>query len=188
MGTALRRITRRGAVALTAGAALALSLPGAAVSAEGPSASRAVTAQQLTLRLASNAGQVANVSGGSQENGGAVIQWPVTRGANERWEPEALGGGWYRFRAVHSGKCLNVRGGGTADGTQVIQYTCGTDANEAWRFEPKATGYQLVVASSGKCLNVEGGVGQGRNLIQYTCSASGAANDVWVPAWEPVTV
>ncbi|MFI9646549.1 RICIN domain-containing protein [Streptomyces sp. NPDC052040] len=152
----------------------------------GADSPRAVLVRELSLRLAAYPGQVANVEGGSQQNGAPVIQYPWTGKPNERWEADAMGNGYYRFRSLSSGKCLNVEGGGTADNTRVIQYTCGTAANELWKFVPKGIGYQLVVKSSGKCLNVRGGVGEGRNLIQYTCVAAGAPNEVWLPVWEPV--
>ncbi|MBT2408498.1 MULTISPECIES: RICIN domain-containing protein [unclassified Streptomyces] len=83
------------------------------------------------------------------------------------------------------GKCLNVQGAGNVNGTQVIQYTCGNADNELWKFVPKGIGYQIVVKSSNKCLNVAGGVGVGYNIIQYDCTSQGVANDVWLPVWEP---
>ncbi|MFF0445889.1 RICIN domain-containing protein [Streptomyces sp. NPDC004609] len=184
----MRTALKTSAVLVAAGAALALGLPGSAsAGAAGPAAApraASVDVQQVTLRLASDPGQVANVKGASQQNGAAIIQWPLSRTANERWEPEATGGGYYRFRSVDSGLCLNVKGGGSADGAQVIQWTCGTAANEQWRLVPKGIGYQIVARSSNKCLNVSGGVGQGRNLIQYTCTGAGAANDVWLAVAE----
>ncbi len=145
---------------------------------------RAVQVQRLSLRLAADAGQLANVQGGSKEDGAPVIQWPWAGGDNERWEAEAGLDGYYRFTSVNSGKCLNVQGGGTDDGAAVIQYTCGSAPNELWKFVPQGTGYQVVAKSSGKCLNVKGGVGKGNALIQYTCTA-GVANDIWLPVWEP---
>ncbi|MER8072196.1 RICIN domain-containing protein [Streptomyces sp. NPDC094034] len=143
---------------------------------------RAVTVQQLSLRLAADPGQVANVKGGGSANGTPVIQWPWSGTSNERWEATAKGGGYYQFASRESGKCLNVKGGGNANGTAVIQWTCGDDANAQWKFVRKGIGYQLVVKSSQKCLNVKGGLGQGNALIQYTCT--GVDNDIWLPVWE----
>ncbi|MEV0491806.1 RICIN domain-containing protein [Streptomyces atratus] len=148
-------------------------------------APRFVVAKQLTLRLASAPGQVANVRGAGQGNGVPVIQYPWAGTANERWEANAVAGGYYRFKSVNSGKCLDVEGGGNANGTPVIQYTCSNAANTLWKFVPKGIGYQIVVKSSNKCLNVAGGVGVGYPLIQYDCTAQGASNDVWLPVWEP---
>ncbi|MFJ6215486.1 RICIN domain-containing protein [Streptomyces sp. NPDC092296] len=68
----------------------------------------------------------------------------------------------------------------------VINHTCSETAlNAQWKLVPKGTGYQLVVRSTGKCLNVKDGVGSGRPLVQYTCSPNGAADDVWLVVWEP---
>ncbi|WP_037804813.1 RICIN domain-containing protein [Streptomyces sp. NRRL F-5135] len=171
------------------GVALALSASGPAASAqpEHAAGARAVTVDRLSLRLASDPGQLANVKGGGTENGAPVIQYPWTGGSNERWDATATGNGYYRLASVRSGKCLNVRGGGNENGAEVIQYTCGSGANEQWKFVPKGKGYQLVVRSNGKCLNVKGGVGQNNPLIQYTCTSGGAANDVWLPVWEPAS-
>ncbi|WP_329168638.1 RICIN domain-containing protein [Streptomyces sp. NBC_01267] len=186
----MKAMSKRYAIGAAAAAAvLAGSLASGAASpasAGTPTQSRvaSVVVQQVTLRLASEPGQVANVRGASKENLAPVIQWPWSGAANERWEPEAAGGGYYRFKSVSSGKCLNVEGGGSADGARVIQYTCGSAANELWKLVPKGIGYQIVVKVSGKCLNVRGGTGQGNSLIQYTCVVGGAPNDVWLPVWE----
>lgn len=186
----MRPVLKTAAVLTAVGAALALGLPGTATAKApvplGEQKAAAVSVQKVTLRLASDPGQAADVEGASTANGAEVIQWALHRGANQLWEPEATGGGYYRFKSLNSGLCLNVRGGGNEDGAPIIQWTCGNAANEQWKFVAKGTGYQVVARSSGKCLNVQGGVGQGRNLIQYTCTANGAANDVWLPVWETV--
>ncbi|MFE4954664.1 RICIN domain-containing protein [Streptomyces sp. NPDC056653] len=177
-----------GAVAVSTGLMSGSFSPAVASDSAG-AAPRSVVAKQLTLRLAGNPGQVANVWGAGQGNGVPVIQYPWAGTANERWEANAVAGAYYRFKSVSSGKCLNVNGGGTANGTKVIQYTCGGNADNAlWRLVPKGIGYQIVVKSSNKCLNVAGGVGAGRPLVQYDCTAQGATNDVWLPVWEPHTL
>lgn len=171
--------------ALVAGVATLLMVSVApANAAPGDRAPEAATVNQITLRLASDAGQVANVRGAAQGDDIPVIQYPWTGNTNERWEVEPTSAGYYRLKAVHSGKCLNVRGGGNEDDARIIQYTCGNAANEQWKFVPKGIGYQVVARGSGKCLNVRGGVGANNPLIQYTCTANGADNDVWLPVWE----
>lgn len=169
---------------LVAGSAGASDSADEAVAAPASQA-RSIVAQQFTLRLASDAKQVANVRGAGTADGVPIIQYPWSGATNERWELDSALGGYYRLKAVNSGKCMNVQGGGNANGTQVIQYTCGSSDNELWKFVPAGTGYQVVAKSSGKCLNVQGGVGPGNNLIQYDCVSGGAANDVWLPVWEP---
>lgn len=180
-----RRVAGVGVVALAGALALGTLGP-AAANPEGAAAERAVAVavQKVSLRLASAPGQVADVSGQSQADEAEVIQWEFARSANQYWEPEATSDGFYRLKAVHSGKCLNVKGDSHEDEALIIQWPCGDAANEQWEFVPKGIGFQLVARSSGKCLNVSGGVGQGRNLIQYSCSAEGADNDVWLPVSE----
>ncbi|MFE2086704.1 RICIN domain-containing protein [Streptomyces sp. NPDC002596] len=173
-----------GAVA-TSAALVSGSFSPAVASDPAGAAPRSVVAKQLTLRLAAAPGQVANVRGAAQGNGVPIIQYPWSLAANERWEANAVAGGYYRFKSVSSGKCLNVSGGGTANGTPVIQYTCSNSDNALWRLVPEGIGYQIVVKSSDMCLNVAGGVGAGRPLVQYDCTAQGATNDVWLPVWEP---
>jgi ricin-type beta-trefoil lectin protein len=171
------------AIAVGLGAVLVASM--APVASAQPDTTRAVTVQRLSLRLASDAGQVANVERGGTASGTPVIQWSWSGTRNERWEATAKGGGYYEFASLESGKCLNVKGGGNENGAPIIQWPCGNSDNALWKFVPKGKGYQLVVKSSNKCLNVAGGVGRGNPLIQYTCA--GAANDIWLPVWEPST-
>jgi hypothetical protein len=172
----------------------ALALAGVATAALGiaigtplSAAADQVQLKVLTLRLASDPTQLANVQGASTADGAPIIQYPWSGTANERWLATVEPDGYYRFASLASNKCMNVAGGGTADGIPVIQYTCTTDGstNERWKFVQTGIGYQIVAKSSGKCLNVGGGVGVGRQLIQYTCTPGGSANDVWLPVWEP---
>jgi len=166
-----------------AAAGLALGTPLAAFAAQASP----VQLKVLTLRLAADPNQLANVQGASLADGAPVIQYPWSGTANERWLATVEDDGYYRFANLGSNKCLNVAGGGTNDGVAVIQYTCSTNgaANERWKFVQTGIGYQIVAKSSGKCLNVAGGVGVGRQLIQYTCTPGGSSNDVWLPVWEP---
>jgi hypothetical protein len=173
--------------ATAAGLGLAAVAQTASAAAIAPQPRSAVTLQVLSLRLASDPGQLANVQGASLADGAAVIQYPWSGTPNERWLVTGDNDGYFRFASLNSNKCLNVQGGGTASGTPVIQYTCTNDgaANERWKFVPAGIGYQIVSKASGLCLNVRGGVGVGNPLIQYTCTPGGGANDTWLPDWEP---
>ncbi|MFE0427677.1 RICIN domain-containing protein [Streptomyces sp. NPDC058953] len=186
-GLRARVVTVASAVALTLGMSgtATAGAPAPPPRAEGAAAAE-VTVQQVTLRLSSDPGQVANVKGASTANGAEVIQWPWSGAANERWEPEPADFGYFRFKSVNSGLCLNIEGASNDNGARAIQWTCGTDHNEQWQLVPKGRGYQIVARHSGKCLNVAGGVGQGNGLIQWPCAADGADNDVWLPVWEQV--
>lgn len=166
---------------------LAASSAAIAAAAQLPASADQVQLKVLTLRLAADPNQVANVQGGSLADGAAVIQYPWSGTANERWLATVEPDGYYRFASLASNKCLNVAGGGSTDGARVVQYTCTTTnaPNERWKFVQTGIGYQIVSKDSGKCLNVAGGVGVGNALIQYTCTPGGSANDVWLPVWEP---
>ncbi|MEO3972465.1 RICIN domain-containing protein [Streptomyces sp. CAU 1734] len=184
-----RRTAALGAAVLGTGLALTLGTlsPAAAGPATGAPVSaepRAITTARVSLRLAADAGQAADVAGASTANGAEVIQWAASRDDNQRWELTPTSNGYHTVKAVHSGKCLNVENDDPEDGARIIQWTCGTDANEQWKLVPAGIGYQLVVRSTGKCLNVEYGVGQGNRLIQYTCTPGGADNDVWLAVVE----
>jgi hypothetical protein len=173
--------------AVAAGLGLAAAAPTAFAATASPQPRSAVNFRVVTLRLASDPSQLANVTGSSLADGAAVIQYPWSGTSNERWLVTSDNNGYYRFASLNANKCLNVQGGGTADGTPVIQYTCTADGapNEEWRLVPAGNGYQIVAKSSGKCLNVRGGTGVGNPLIQFTCVAGGATNDTWLPVWEP---
>lgn len=178
---AFRRAVTLAAVA--AGAAALAVLPAQAAT-DWPAA-RAAEVPEATLRLAAAPDQVADIANASKDNGAPAVQWGLTGAANQRWKVESSLDGFYRFTSVNSGKCLNVQNASGADGAAVIQYTCGTAPNELWKPVRKVIGYQLVNKNSGKCLNVKGGLGQGNPLVQYTCSANGAPNEVWLAVWEP---
>ncbi|MFE0420875.1 RICIN domain-containing protein [Streptomyces sp. NPDC058953] len=144
--------------------------------------------RQLSLRLAHNAGQLAEVQGASVDNGAGIVQAAASFSGSARWTAEDMGGGYVRFANVNSGKCLEVKFGDTADDAEVDQWTCDTGNHQQWRFVAKGIGYQLVARHSGKCLNVGSGVGEGNRLVQWPCSSQGWDNDLWLPAWEPATV
>jgi hypothetical protein len=73
------------------------------------------------------------VAGWSTANGGAVIQWPCTGGANQQWRVIDMGGGQFRFQSVFSGKCLDVTGVSTADGAAMQQWDCYDVGNQKFR-------------------------------------------------------
>ncbi len=73
--TGKRYVMSAGAVAAVIGGALALgSFTPASAGAQKAADVASVNVQQVTLRLAGDPGQVANVKGASTENGAPVIQ------------------------------------------------------------------------------------------------------------------
>lgn len=192
-GGSSRSRSRRRTGWLAAAAAVMLALGTAlldgstAPATAAPASTQAVQAQEVSLRVGIAADQVADVANAAPMDGAKVIQYAWSAAANQRWQPEASLDGFYRFKNVNSGKCLNVAGASVADNAPIVQYSCGAAPNELWKLTPKAIGYQIVSKNSGKCLNVAGGVGSGHSLIQFTCSAPGAYNDVWLISWEPLS-
>lgn len=139
----------------------------------GPQSGRTYT---LT---AVHSNKVADVRGQSTADGGAVIQWPNTGSANQRWKATDAGNGTFTLAAAHSDKCLDVTGASTADGALIQQWGCLGGDNQKWRFESAGGGaYRIVSVNSDKCLDVPGGsTADNVQLNQWTCN--GAANQQW---------
>ncbi|GLF95945.1 RICIN domain-containing protein [Streptomyces yaizuensis] len=182
----ISRWTAGATAAALAGTALLLGgpAPASANPGQAEAGDRSIPVRQVSLRLAVQADQAATVSDASQNNDAQVIQGAFTRATNQIWEPDDMGGGYIRFKAVHSGKCLNVKGSNSEDLAEIVQWPCGTDHNEQWKLVPKGVGHQLVARHSGKCLNVKDWVGEGNQLIQYTCSEDIATNNIWLVVTE----
>lgn len=178
-----------GIIAATASLALGLGALTATALTSRPAHERALTVippDPVTLRLASAPNQVATVQGASIANYAAVIQSRWGIGDYQQWNVDNYGV-YFRFRNLKSGKCLNVEGASISNGAHIIQFTCNDASNEMWQPVLTADGYQYVGKYAGdKCLNVDGGVGADHRLILFTCSRSGAANDVWLPVWEHI--
>lgn len=165
---------------LYAAGILAISL-GAVLAPTG--AASADQFSTVSLRVAANVGQEANVQGGSVADGTPLIQWALESAPNSAWNLVPTDSGYYVIQGVQSRKCVDVQGASTGDGARVIIWPCHGGDNQQWRFAQSGNGYLLIARHSQKCLNVAGGLGQGRVLIQWPCV--GLANDVWLPVGEP---
>jgi len=127
--------------------------------------------------VAVHSGKCMDVSGGSRENGAAIIQWDCHGGDNQQWNLVPVGS-YYKLIARHSGKCLDVSGGSYDSGANIIQWDCHGGDNQLWRLEPTGSYYRLVAKHSGKCLDVSGGsYDNGARLIQWDCH--GSNNQLW---------
>jgi hypothetical protein len=74
---------------------------------------------------------------------------------NQRFQPEAMGGGFFRMRNARSGLCVDVTGVSQVAGAAVIQFTCGTGLNQQWSFTDVAGGAErITVRHSGQVLDV----------------------------------
>jgi glucosylceramidase len=76
-----------------------------------------------------------DVNGGPDATGDGtqVHLWSYAGGANQQWQPVALGGGQYRFIARNSGKCVDVRDVSTNDGGWLQQWTCTGSPAQSFR-------------------------------------------------------
>jgi len=100
--------------------------------------------------------------------------------ANQRFRPEAMGGGWFRMRNELNGLCIDVSGVSLADGAAVIQFGCSTGLNQQWAFTDVAGGSEVITARhSGKVLDVTGQVTTDGTLVEQW-SSNGGANQHFV--------
>ncbi|WBP84696.1 RICIN domain-containing protein [Kitasatospora cathayae] len=120
-----------------------------------------------------------DVSGASTANAGAVIQWPSTGGANQKWKLTRLADNVYALTSVNSGLCLDVPGYSTATGVQVQQWTCNGGTNQQWALDLTGSTYALVNAASGLTLGTGGSTPQGAAVDQETGGSSSAAGESW---------
>ncbi|MGW3413817.1 RICIN domain-containing protein [Streptomyces sp. NPDC000888] len=85
---------------------------------------------------------------------------------------------YYQFVNLNSLLCLDV--GGQTNGSVVQQYTCNGTVNQQWALYGTDSGYfQLVVASSGRCMEVAGASQDTNHRIQVA-DCTGAYNQQWV--------
>ena len=79
------------------------------------------------------------------------------------------------LRALNSGKCVDVAAAGTADGTLVQQYDCNATGAQTWTMKVITWApleVEFVAAHSGKCLDVDMGIGP--KVHQWWCTGGAA--------------
>lgn len=72
----------------------------------------------------------------SLDNGGNVIVWDNTKGANQQWYLEYANDGWFYIRSRHSALCLEVANASSVSGANVQQWENDGGENQQWRFIP----------------------------------------------------
>ena len=149
-----------------------LNIAPAAAQARQGQTTQGILAVPYHARTAAPAERCLDVSGGSRDDGAAVIQYRCNGGENQRFTaPSENTTGELRPRHA-SGKCLDVSGANRGDGAKVILYACNGGANQ--RFTRTRSG-ELRAQHSGKCLDVSGASqSDGAAIIQYRCN--GGAN------------
>ncbi|GHE14641.1 RICIN domain-containing protein [Streptomyces alanosinicus] len=117
-----------------------------------------------------NSGQLMDVNGWSSADGGSVVQWPSTGGANQQWNIVPVSGQLYKIVNRNSGKVLDVNASSHWRGTALQQYAYGGGNNQLWYFEQTSGGYLIRNFESRQILEVSNG-----------STANGATIDQWMP-------
>ncbi|MED5622062.1 RICIN domain-containing protein [Ideonella sp. BN130291] len=129
-------------------------------------------------------GRCLDVTGGPTATADGVFTelWDCTGQANQIWAltPPATAQA-QQVVVQHSGQCLDVRGGvaATADGALIEQWPCSGMDNQKWTLRDMGNSrFELVVTSSGKCIEVRnGGTANGSAIQQATCT--GSTRQLW---------
>jgi hypothetical protein len=136
-------------------------------------------APAATRLSARHSGKCLDVSGASTSSGAAVLQYTCHSGANQQWNFEQSGGGYWRLKAAHSGMCMDLASQSTAYGVGIVQAKCSGATSQQWASEDMGSGwFRLKSRYSGLCLDVSGAkTADSTPVIQYACSA--ATNQQW---------
>lgn len=113
--------------------------------------------------------------GGSSALGTRLEIENCTGTANQRWRPESMGSGFFRWRNELNGLCIDVSGGSLSAGAAVIQWTCGSQTNQQWLAGDITDGSdRMTVRHSGMVLDVTGAVTTAGTLLEQWFSNGGS--------------
>ena len=102
-----------------------------------------------------SSGQALDVSGGSTDNGAAIIEWPYSGASNQMWNFIPTSNGYYQIKNAFSALDLNVTGASKASGVPIVQWPFGADGNDQWKPVRNADGsYVFYNRSSGLALDI----------------------------------
>ena len=129
-------------------------------------------------------GMLLDVAGGSKKDGGNVLIYTATGGANQKWRVTHDSKGYVTLANVNSGKVLDVAGGSAKDGANALQYSSNGGRNQKWVAIRSGSSYRLVSAmSQSLVLDVAGwSTKNGTNVDVWT--STGGANQQW--SFKPV--
>ncbi|KOS07523.1 Ricin B lectin [Flavobacterium akiainvivens] len=116
-----------------------------------------------------NSGKAVDVSGGSTDNGGNIIQWDYSGGNNQQWAFNSQGSGYYAVINRNSSKALDVNGASNDGGAPIIQWDYSGGNNQQWQVESVGFGYYTIInKNSSQSLDVNGGATwNGGDIIQW---------------------
>lgn len=115
-------------------------------------------------------GLLADVYDNSTADGGSVVQWAATSGANQQWNVVRVSGNLYKIVNRNSGKVLDVNNKSHAKGTALVQWTYNGGNNQLWYFEPTSGGYVIRNFETRQAMEV-----------YNNSTANGAVIDQWTP-------
>jgi chitinase len=122
-----------------------------------------------------------DVSGGSLNNGAAIIQWTCKSSGqtNQEFRFNLVSNGYGELQNENSGKDIVVQSASTSAGAKVIQYTQNGTSNGLWLPVALSNGsWQFKNLNSGLCLDVTGAsTSTGVQLQQWTCKSSAAGTN-----------
>lgn len=129
-----------------------------------------------TVRNLTNSGLCLDVSGGGGSSSGTiVISWECHNGANQRWQFTPVSGSNQSLVTIRPRNAPTLRVTTAAAGGVSVQ-TASSDLAQQWyvqRYTGATPFYQLVSASTGKCLPMYGSSGGGQ-LVTVSCDDSSA--------------
>ncbi|WP_232246390.1 RICIN domain-containing protein [Kitasatospora mediocidica] len=124
-----------------------LSQPGASASLHTLAAQGGTTPGKPYTMTNSLTGQVADMWGGSSNDGDVLIAYQSTGYRNQQWDFQDAGNGLVRIKNVQSGKCLQV-GGALVAGEFVFQQPCANSDAQAWQVSDSGSGHTLTAKGS----------------------------------------
>ena len=132
-----------------------------------------------TVSTALKDGMLLDVAGGSKKDGGNVLIYTATGGANQQWRVTHDPKGYVTLANANSGKVLDVAGGSARNGANALQYSSNGGRNQKWVAVRSGSSYRLVSAmSQSLVLDVAGwSTKDGANVDVWT--SNGGANQQW---------
>ena len=128
------------------------------------------------IRMASRAGSVLDVSGGSHSDGANVQIWQNNDSGAQKWNFSRNGDGSYNIVNAASGKALDVKDGAASSGTNIQQWSRNGSAAQRWYIDYVPGGFKLSSALNGAfVIDVSGGnSANGTNVALHASNDSGA--------------
>jgi hypothetical protein len=123
-----------------------------------------------------NSNKCLTVSGASNNEGAAIVQWTYNNGDNDKWKITALPDGYYKITNKKSDKVLTVNGSSTLDDATIIQSGSSILDSDKWHIADYGDKtYIFINKKSGKVFNIpNSSTTDGTGIVQFP--ANGATN------------